>query len=446
MEESGGVMGGGGPPGSPRSQDELNMSQDHCTAQEDSWVLATIDAWISSGRPKEDIVMKVMKAFSLQDLRTAASLLRNGKWCEPGIKVPQEGAPDYSRQLAEVVHDGLVSVQNRVPLKVHFWVSAHDILKVPGIGPFPDHLEEPEVSARLGVVDTQLQLVLDKLGATEHLERTVAGLAETVTLLQQQLREQQQQGLSQQSLGQQQQDPVQRQSWAELAGGRGRQGRLRSLQVEDQGRERSTSSKRGREGRNGNEEQGRRVQRPRLEENEVRGGLELCADHPAPPGSALSQDMLMARGTGERKQRIDGFIEVQRRKRGGAINKGSSTVQAEGGEKPPYSVFLSGTNTATTEATVREKLALCAEAIVMEGEDMARVQLEILSVVPINLKIPQGETPRSRCWKVTVAAQCAPHMARSEAYPADWGWRRWNNGPRIISQDRQGERRQDVGA
>ena len=419
MEESGGVMGGGGPPGSPRSQDELNMSQDHCTAQEDSWVLATIDAWISSGRPKEDIVMKVMKAFSLQDLRTAASLLRNGKWCEPGIKVPQEGAPDYSRQLAEVVHDGLVSVQNRVPLKVHFWVSAHDILKVPGIGPFPDHLEEPEVSARLGVVDTQLQLVLDKLGATEHLERTVAGLADTVNLLQQQLREQKQQGRSQQqqSLGQAQESLVQQQSWAELAGRRGRQPRLGTLQGEEQGRERSTSCKRGREGKSRNEEQGFRSQRPRLEEARL-----AQERHEKAPGS-VSQGLAKAR------EESEGRFHLVRRSKKSAINKGSSTVEAEGGDQAPCSVFLSGTSPTCTADEVREKLLLCAAAL--GGDEQQGVTLVISSIDHIPIKIPRGETPRSKCWKVTVPPRFAEHMAQSQAYPAAWGWRRWSRGPAV---------------
>ena len=428
-------MGGGGPPGSPRSQDELNLSQDHSTAQEDSWVLATIDAWISSGRPKEDIVVKVMKAFNLLDLRVAASLLRNGKWCEPDIKVPQEGAPDYSRRLAEVVHDGLTSIQNKVPLKVHFWVSAHDILKVPGIGPFPDHLEEPEVSARLGAVDTQLQLVLDKMGATEHLERTVAGLANTVTLLQQQLREQQQQGLiqQQQSLGQQQQGPVQN-SWAELAGGRGR-ARLQTLQVEEQGRERSTSSKRDREGESGNKEQGFRSQRPRLEDARLARERYLKA-----PGSELSEGLAKSR-----EESAGHFQLVQSRKsKKSVLNKGSSTVEAAGGDQAPCSVFLSGTSPSCTADLVREKLLLCAAAV--GGDEQQGVSLEISSIDHIPIKIPRGETPRSKCWKVTVPPRFAEHMAQSQAYPAAWGWRRWSRGPAVSQLQGRGASMSDGGA
>ena len=100
----------------------------------DNWLLATIYSWVSDGRPKEEIVEKIMKSFSLDDLRDAASELRKGEWCVPQISVTQEGAAgaEYSRKLAEKVFNGMVSIQNQALLKVQFWVSSQDLLKVPG--------------------------------------------------------------------------------------------------------------------------------------------------------------------------------------------------------------------------------------------------------------------------------------------------------------------------
>ena len=123
---------------------------------------------------------------------------------------------------------------------------------------------------------------------------------------------------------------------------------------------------------------------------------------------------------------------TKRRRR---FKQGSSKVEADGGEKPPFSVFLSGTHPSTTEEVVKEKLTQCASAVsVVEGEAN---QLKILKVEHIPLKIPQGEVPRSKCWKVQVEPSWAEHMMSSEAYPAAWGWRKWQPG---------GKRSEDGGA
>ena len=172
----------------------------------DNWVLASIYSWIQGGRPKDDVVEKVMTSFDAKVLRAAAGELRNGGWTTPQVQVPQEGTPDYSRRLAETVYNGLLSIQNAAPLKLHFWVSAVELYRVPGVGAFPDNLGQPAVSARLADVDLKLQLVLDKLVATEHLEQTVAGLAGTVTSLQDQLREQKQEQLRMRQLTEEQQE------------------------------------------------------------------------------------------------------------------------------------------------------------------------------------------------------------------------------------------------
>ena len=74
------------------------------------------------------------------------------------------------------------------------------------------------------------------------------------------------------------------------------------------------------------------------------------------------------------------------------------------------------------------------------------VRLEVLSVVEVKLKIPPGETPRHRCWKVTVPPEYSAHMAKAEAYPSAWSWRKWNNGPRNGFGDRQSEEVLNVGA
>ena len=120
------------------------------------------------------------------------------------------------------------------------------------------------------------------------------------------------------------------------------------------------------------------------------------------------------------------------------MKQGSSDIEAEGGEKPPFSVFLSGTHPTTTEEVVKDKLAQCASAM-SAGEGEA-IQLKILKVEHIPLKIPSGEVPRSRCWKVTVEPNWAEHMMSSAAYPTAWGWRKWQPGPS------RGKKSEDGGA
>ena len=372
-----------------------------------NWVLATINSWVSDGHPKEEIVAKIMKSFQLSDLRDAASELRKGNWCVPQISVTQEGSagPDYSRKLAEKVFDGLVSIQNQVPVKVHFWVASEDLLKVPGARQHvEDQLDEQAVSARLAGVDVQLGLVLEKMKSTEQLANIVTALATTVTELKEELKEYKQLV----------QEMPTSQSWAEMVGGRSRVGRLQN----NQRRERSASTKRSREG----EESQHPSQKQRLE---VLQAQESRNAHPSPAGSLLSQDLAsLAARTGD-----EGFVEVprrnERRRRGGPVKQGSSQVEADGGEKPPFSVFLSGTHTATTEEVVKEKLTQCASAV---GKGEAN-ELKILKVEHIPLKIPDGEVPRSKCWKVQVESSWADHMMSSEAYPAAWGWRKWHPGP-----------------
>ena len=389
---------------------------DQDTAQEDSWVLATIDSWIRSSRPKEDIVSKVMTSFGLVDLRAAANFLYNGKWCQPQISVPNTTRSDYSRKLAEEVFDGLLSIQNHEPVKVIFWVASEDIAKLPGVGPFSDTLDEPEVSARLRSVDNQLLQMMEKLKSTERLEGVVESLAKTVTELQEQLKE------NRNSEGQShvaEQVQSTQQSWANIAGG---QQRLGSNRDDDGDKERQKDQRR------------RRLVHEQLQQSKV-----VRALHPALPGSDLSQDL----------QRIaqehmvgqnEGFQEVRRRKK--LTNRGCSTVEAEGGAKPPCSVFISGTSTNTNEETVKEKLVQCARAIREADEEK---ELVIVGVEHIKLNIPVGETPRSKCWKVTVSPEWADHMLKGEAYPAAWGWRKWNQGPRR-AQDQQGSQPLNGGA
>ena len=66
----------------------------------------------------------------------------------------------------------------------------------------------------------------------------------------------------------------------------------------------------------------------------------------------------------------------------------------------------------------------------------------VLKVEEIPIRIPNGEARRSRCWKVTVPPEFGVHMAKGEAYPAAWCWRKWNRGP----QGSQGRGALDAGA
>ena len=400
----------------------------------DNWVLVSIDSWVRSGLPKDDVIEKIMSSVSLHELRDAAQVLRGGKWGEEVVRVPQEGDAEYSRNLAGAVYKGLLSIQNSGTLKVKFWVSSNDLLKVPGARQYlEDGLDAQAVGARLAGVDAQIGLMMDRLKAAENLEATVTELARTVTALKDELKDSRKVNQEQcgnlkgaasafekaaaaiAQAGPRQSTPGH--TWADrVAGSQSRrQSRVRSLQS-GANRDRSISSKRGLEGEDLEENASRR---PRVESSEeLRNANAIRASHAAPPNSALSQS-LAAFG--------NGFVEVQRRRRGGAIKKGSSQVEAEGGEKPPVSVFISGTHTSTTEEVVKEKLAQCAAAVQV-GKDEVK-ELKILKVVHIPLKIPAGELPRSRCWKVQVEPEWAEHMASSEAYPAAWGWRKWQPGP-----------------
>ena len=448
-----------GPPGSPRPE------EDSGTIQDDDWLLASVDHWILRGRAKEEIIQRVMSSFDPQELRVSGEKLRDLKLLPSGATVPQEGHLDYNRKLTEVVVTTLTELQKLNPPRVRFWVCGADLCKVPGMPDFPDDLDETAVAARLSKVDFKLQLLLDRLSGAERLEETVANLAQTVTALKEPLRDQRGQtvhqvgkevreqvgkevreqvgrevreqvnqtvgeltkrgaGLQEQRITQQQ-----KQSYAESAGG-GRGRRLEELKDREV-RERSTSSKRGREE---NEERPIPKQR-RLYAGEVSKAREQRLAHPALPESAMSQDLgHIRRGGRWPEEQEHGFTMVQRRKTG-AVQKGSSTVEAAGCQRPPISVFVSGTGPATSEEDVKEKLKLCA-ALTKGGET---AELDILKVEHIPLRnIPPGEALRSRCWKVTVSADWAEHMLTSAAYPGAWGWRRWNRGPVSSRGQQQG--------
>ena len=91
---------------------------------------------------------------------------------------------------------------------------------------------------------------------------------------------------------------------------------------------------------------------------------------------------------------------------------------------------------------MKVKLLECAAAMSNEEGSGEVKELVILKVEHIPIKIPEGEERRSRCWKVSVEPEFAEHMAKAEAYPESWGWRKWNRGPRAA----QGMNTVDVGA
>ena len=115
---------------------------------------------------------------------------------------------------------------------------------------------------------------------------------------------------------------------------------------------------------------------------------------------------------------------------------------ADGGEAAPVSVFISGTSPRCSEEEVKEKLVQCAAALPLEQGQEGRVNLVVLKVEEIPIRIPNGKARRSRCWKVTVSPEFGAHMAKGEAYPAAWGWRKWMRGP----QGSQGRGALDAGA
>ena len=391
--------------------------------QED-WVLASVDSWVCSGRPKDDVVGKVMTSFSLKDLREAARRLQKGNWVTPNICVLGENSPDYSRKLAERIYDTMAALQNLVVAPVSFFVSASNLSKVPGAA-FVDNLDEQAVSARLVGVDARLVEILERLDRTEHLAGTVTGLATSVTQLQVQLKEQQQAA------------PVhpgrQAPSWAEAVGRSLPAERGRLQQLSNGGsRARSASTKRAAENMTNDERPGSKQLRLGGQSQEVLRALAERGSHPAAPGSELSQDLELAR---------NGFQSVGRRKRGGGIKKGASTVEAEAGKAAPFAVFISGTSPTCNGDQVKAKLIECAAAKADEESGEEKPELQVLKVEEIRLKIPEGEERRSRCWKVTVEPKFAEQMLKPESYPSVWGWRKWHWSRPQSPPGQQGELR-----
>ena len=395
-------MAGRSPPSSPRRSGEEN---EECTAIDD-WVLASIEGWIRNcGRPQDDVVDKIMTSFDMEELRKAATRLRDGKWSAQ-FRVPDRGPADYSRQLATVVYRALLSIQDQDQPKVQFWVCAAELHKVPGAA-FVDDLDEAGVSARLNGVDGKLEAMMERLKGAERLEESVKDLNRVVTSLQDQLKsrivEQVPAGMS----------------YAD----RTRVNRSLVRTSQEAGRGRSQSLKRTRDQTDDVENQLAKQRRQNLE-NEVQLAQVRRQAHAQVQGSELSQDLRALKQFG---------WQEPRRKRQGGIRKGSSAVQAEGGIAAPVSVFISRTSPNCTEDTVKEKLEQCATAMAAT-DDESGSKLKVLKVEQIRIQIPDGEERRSRCWKVTVSPECAEHMSKDEAYPAAWGWRKWNRGPRSLEQ------------
>ena len=368
------------------------------------WILASVESWVRSGRSRDDVVQRMMVSFDLTELRKAARRFQKGNWAVPNIGIVGEGTVGYSRKLAESLFDGMSSVLNMEKAPVKFYISAADLHRVPG-AEFVDRLDEPAVSVRLGGLDDRLERIMEKLSRSEQLEGTVAALARTVTSLQEQLKQQQAEAAAK--------VPPQPASWAAVAN----KGRGRADALGLSGRQRSVSVK-----RRGmlNESDQNSSKQPRIgSQDEVLHAVATRAAHTASEGSALSQDLAQERN----------FQQVVRKRKGSGVKKGSSQVQADGAEAAPFSVFISGTSPACKVETVKEKLVQCAAAVNAKKSESERKELEILKVDEILLKIPQGEERRSRCWKVTVQPEFAEHMMTSEAYPAAWGFRKWQRGP-----------------
>ena len=332
----------------------------------EDWVLATVDSWVSAGRPKDDVVGKVMVSFSLKELREAARRLQKGNWVTPNISVLGENKPDYSRKLAERMYDTIVALQNLEVAPVSFFVSASNLSKVPGAA-FVDNLDEPAVSARLGGVDAKLVEILERLEKTEHLAGTVIGLAMSVTQLQVQLKEQQQ-------VASVQQPGHLSASFAETAG-RNVPVRGRVQQLSSGGnRTRSPSTKRVADRTNTETRPGSKQLRLEGESPELLNAWTVRRNHPAATGSDLSQDLAWEK---------QGFQTVARRRRGGGITKGASSVVAEAGKAAPFSVFISGTSPNCSEEQVKAKLMECASAAKAENEESGgeKEELQVLKVL-----------------------------------------------------------------
>ena len=391
------------------------------------WILASVESWVRSSRPRDDVVQKIMESFDLTELRKAARRFQKGNWAVPNISVLGEGTIGYSRKLAEALVDGMVSILNMEKVPVKFYLSAADLHRVPG-AEFGDSLDEPAVSARLGGLDDRLEQIMEKLSRTEQLQGTVTALGRTVTSLQDQLKKQQAEAVSSVlSQGQQQQQPS---SYASVVN----RSRGRMSEVKAASRQRSASAKRRRDASDDFSILNASKQ-PRVgSQGEFQRALAARDAHPDAEGSALSQSLAIERG----------FQLVTRRRKGTGVKKGSSQVQADGAEAAPFSVFISGTSPTCDVESVKGKLVQCAAAVnAKEGESEGK-ELQILKVEEVLLKIPQGEERRSRCWKVTVQPEFAEHMMTSSAYPAAWGYRKWHTGPKPART--QGMNDEDGGA
>ena len=354
--------------------------------------LSTIFSWVAKV-PAREAESLAMKYFSLEQLKRAANFVKPYAECT----IPQGDQPE---KLCKNLVKAVAEIANEEEPKVQFFVAATDLMKVPGVEGTIMPLDTASVGARL----LNMESSVDKLSASLHqvqgLGPCVENLAKVVTNLQEQTRKLQQDApgieetVHEQQIGRQ---------YADVVAGNGKR-------------------KRGPEGPNSPQQS--TPSRP-LASTPPSAVFRTALEQNGRAVPGLSQMLRV-----QRQQVEEAHFEMagsrKQRRRQHKMVQGASEVQAGGGLPAPFSVFIRNTDPSYTEGDVKKYLLECAGA--MPEEEKLGKELEIVQVNHIPLSRRDGAPLRSKCWKVTVAAEFKDHMLKGTAYPSGWSARQWYPG------------------
>ena len=353
--------------------------------------LAAIFSWVNKV-PVRETESLALKFFSYEQLKQAANYVKPYAECS----IPHG---EQSEQLCRNVVKAVKSISDQDEPGVKFFVSAKDLMFLPGFEATLVPMDTGAVGARLLNMEAAVEKVSDSLEQVSKLEQAVQVLTTVVTKLQEKESARPEvQLLSQQRL------------FSDVV--------TEGLQADGK-RKRGTGS-------------------PTSPQQEV-----PKRPQPVTPPSLMFQRALDANGKGgvlpvpglsqmlkeQRQEAESGFTEVfgrkKRRQRKQELVKGSSEVEAGGGLPAPFSVFIRNTDPNYTEGDIKKYLEQCAAAL--PEEEKLSSELKVLQVNHIPIKRGEGAPVRSKCWKVTVSPEFREHMLSPKAYPSTWYARKWHS-------------------
>lgn len=106
---------------------------------------------------------------------------------------------------------------------------------------------------------------------------------------------------------------------------------------------------------------------------------------------------------------------------------GSRIIDMEGAEAAPVSFFIGNTRSDTTKEKMQNVILNCANKMDEKPGEMKTKDVEIVSLT----KVPEGQTPRTMCWKVSVPNMWRNMFRLDEFWPLGWSHRPWTrfHGP-----------------